>query len=199
MKLFEDISAFIVQCKNGWCTEEKAHALAAAVLTLRPEVCVEIGVFAGKSFFPVALALKHVGRGVITGIDPWDQQASAEGQMNENLKWWGTLDHDYVFREFQRLLLDTATLKHVNFIREKSDDVKPPPRIDLLHLDGNHSDQAIRDVDRFAPSVRVGGLVFMDDIGWEGGGVLRACAKLKGMGFAALYEIDTGAMFQKVA
>jgi hypothetical protein len=47
--------------------------------------------------------------------------------------------------------------------------------------------------------VRVGGLLFADDLNWTGGGVLRAVAKLKTMGFIELYRLDTGAMFQRVS
>jgi len=199
MTLFDRISTFIKNCPHGWASEEKGVSLAAAVLTMRPEICVEIGVWGGKSAIPIALALKEVGRGVLWAIDPWSPQASAAGQTEKNSQWWGEQDHELIYQYFLKNIEDTATQSCIRVIRQKSDDVQPPKQIGLFHCDGNHSDQAIRDVERFAPNVRTGGLVFMDDIQWEGGGVLRAVAKLKSFGFVSLYKMDTGELFQRVS
>jgi len=37
----------------------------------------------------------------------------------------------------------------------------------------------------------------MDDIAWVGGGVRRAVDVLEALGFVRLYDIGTGAMFQR--
>jgi predicted O-methyltransferase YrrM len=38
----------------------------------------------------------------------------------------------------------------------------------LLHIDGNHSEEAsTSDVDLFMPLVKPGGVVFMDDLNWD--------------------------------
>lgn len=202
--LFQRISE-LLPALHGWCSESKAHTLAAAVLALRPETTVEIGIYGGRSFLPMALAHKEIGRGMIIGIDPWHPHESAKGQINESdHKFWSEnlppgqhASHDRVMNHFLQKLHELGVQNCVNIIRLPSDAVEPPTKIDLLHLDGNHSDQAVRDVERFAPKCRVGALMFVDDIHWSGGGVARAVEKLKATGWAFLYALDTGAVFQR--
>ncbi len=197
MNLFQQISDWLPG-KEGWCVEPKAHALAAAVLTLRPEVVVEIGVWGGMSLIPMALAVREVGRGIVIGIDPWKKEASVENQPKENAEWWSKVDHGLIYQEFIKQLATLGLLLIVDVKKMKSDEVEVPDKIDLLHIDGNHSDQAVKDVNRFASAIRVGGMCFVDDINWEGGGVIRAVKRLQEMGFIKLYDMDKGAMFQRV-
>lgn len=185
--------------RHGWCSPAKAHILAASVIALRPETTVEIGVWGGRSFIPMALAHKEIGRGVAIGIDPWNPEASAEGQVHELDKdYWRKIDHQLVYEDFIRAVNEIGIQNCCRIERKRSDEVEPPKRIDILHIDGNHSDQAIKDVQRFAPNVRKGGLCFMDDIDWTGGGVRRAVARLQEMGFVQLYKVDEGACFQRI-
>jgi len=199
--LFQRINA-IVPPLAGWCDLDKAHALAATVLALRPKVCVEIGVFGGKSLIPTAMALQAVGGGKIIGIDPWSQVAATEGYEGANAEWWGSRDMDGIHREF---IANVARLDLTPFVevwRARSDDVPPPTNIDMAHLDGQHTDQAVREVHRYADRIRVGGICFMDDTDWvnesTGNGVARAVQALLGLGFVERYKIGTGAAFQRV-
>lgn len=171
----------------------------ASVLTLRPEVVVEIGVWKGHSVIPFGLACREVGKGIVYAIDPWKASASADGQKGENFEWWSKVDHNAIYKVFIQNVNHWGLHGTINIRREKSDDVSPPDKIDILHVDGNHSEQAIRDVDRFARNVRIGGLCYMDDIDWDGptGGVSIACRNLQGMGFLKLYDLEKGAMFQR--
>ena len=196
--LFDRITAWLEATKNDWCKPIKAHALAASVIALRPDIVVEIGIFRGGSFVPMAMALKEVGKGIAVGIDPWSAQASIEGQIPVNAAWWGNLDYNVIYKDFMAQINQIGLSDAVRIERKKSDDARVPDRIDLLHIDGNHSDQAIRDVERFGTSVRVGGLCFMDDIHWDGGGVERACDRLIKMNFVKLYDLVDGAMFQRI-
>ncbi len=74
----------------------------------------------------------------------------------------------------------------------------PMQEIDLLHIDGQHTEQAVKDVDRFARNVRRGGICCMDDIEWANDGdqqVKAAVERLKELGFVEKYPVGTGAMF----
>lgn len=194
--VFQRISEWIPRPPD-WCSELKAHAFAASVLTLRPEVIVEIGVWKGTSCIPLALACREVGKGIVHAIDPWSANASVEGQTGANRDWWSKVDHDAVYRHFMKQVTNLGLLGVIKVHRKKSDDVMPPENIGILHVDGNHSEQAVRDVDRFARNVRPGGLCFMDDLDWIDGGVSQACKNLVNMGFTKIYDLEKGAMFQR--
>jgi hypothetical protein len=199
MTLFETIAR--VQPKlHGWCSPEKAATLAAAVLAYRPEVVVEIGVFGGSSLIPLALAAKEIGRCKVIAIDPWLAVASVIGQINvEDQRYWSDQQrHETVYNDFLRVVSELGLSNIVDIRRAKSDDVEPPPNIGVFHLDGNHSDQAVKDVERFFPKCLVGSLAFVDDEGWAGGGVSRAIAKAKSMGFKELYKLGTGCVMQRL-
>lgn len=193
---------------HGWCSYEKAHALSAACFALRPETVVEIGVYAGRSLFPMALALQQIGRGRVIGIDPYDAAASAAGEVDANKMWWAGLDHSVIERDFLDCVDAMELREFVTLVKQRSDDVPPPENVGLLHVDGSHTEQAIRDVRRFAHNVILGGVVCLDDILWEGGAVSAAASILKAMGFEELYRVigpengtpffNNWAMFQRV-
>lgn len=196
--LFSQIEK-LVPTLDGWCSVPKAQTLAAAVIALRPSVSLEIGVWGGRSLLPIALAHREIGKGRVIAIDPWSRAASEEGQSGANRKWWGQeADHELVYRRFMKWCLDLNVAHLVNVHRAPSNNVSPPACIDLLSLDGNHGPQVHKDVERFCPCVRVGGLVFLDDLNWEGGFVAAASVQLKGMGFLELFKLDTGAVYQRI-
>src|ERR1035437_4079135 len=103
-QLFAQIESELAVHKDGWCSLEKAHALAAAILTLRPNIIVEVGVWAGRSIVPMGLALKKLAEmnpsakhGRIIGIDPWKAEESAKEMTGEDFKWWSSVDHERIF------------------------------------------------------------------------------------------------------
>lgn len=184
---------------EGWATVEKAFDLAASILTIRPKVVVEIGVFGGASLIPMALALRTTGQGQVIGIDPWDKAESVKGMLGKDLEWWGNLDHAVIERGFMDAVIAEGVSNQVVVLKQTSDAVKPPEVIDVLHCDGNHGDQAFRDIKRFTPKIRVGGLAFLDDLGWSGGAVGKGAEWMLQSGFVKLYDRDTGAMFQRIS
>lgn len=171
----------------------------AAVLTIRPELCVQIGVFGGSSLLPVALALNYLGAGQILGIDPWDPEESAKGQTGANLKWWSELNHSVIEKGFRDAILAEGVSNQIVVLKQTSDAATPPPRIDFLNVDGNHGDQAFRDIKRYGSKVRIGGMMYVDDITWEGGAVGRGIEWLFKKGFVELYKRDTGMMLQRMS
>ena len=71
-----------MQQLEGWCSEQKAFILIDLIQKIRPKKIVEIGVWGGMSFVPMACALRANGSGKIFGIDPWESSASLEHVMN---------------------------------------------------------------------------------------------------------------------
>lgn len=186
-KLFSLIST-TVPTMDGWCSVEKACALAALVMATKPAVIVEIGIWAGRSLLPMAMAAKLTG-GKVIGIDPYSPQESAKNEIGENEKWWSTQDHSAIKLKFQQFVKNFGVSDIVTHIEKPSDHVAPPARIDLLHIDGSHTEQAVRDAERFAESIPVGGIVVLDDLMWVGGGVLRAIDVLEEKGFVERIRI----------
>lgn len=184
---------------HGWATIEKAFTMAAAILALRPETILEVGVWGGRSCFPMALACKELGRGKVIGVDPWVAVASVQGQSGANLQWWGEQPHEVVYRDFLEKRGELGLNEVLSVQRMISDSFHPPKRIDFIHLDGNHGPQTLRDAERFGPLVPIGGMLFLDDLSWQGGFVMKAHDYLRSIGFAELYKLDTGAMLQKVS
>lgn len=160
---------------DGWCTQEKAISLAQAVLTAKPGMSVELGVYTGRSLFAIALALRHLGAGHVIAVDPWQPSASIEGWTDENRDWWGKLDHNKIYDQFMHFKRKLGLDKWISTIACTSDDAfrlltgfRSASRIDLLHIDGNHNEaQALRDVEGFVPMVPEGGLVYFDDLDWK--------------------------------
>ena len=158
---------YVMSQLDGWCTESKAEKMIDLVLETEPDVIVEVGVFGGKSLLPMAVALDEIGKGIAYGIDPWTSTASAEGMDGVNEEWWGSLDHEAIY---QRLLGKINQFKlndRVELIRATSEDAPAIPNIDILHIDGNHSEKAAYfDATKWVPLVKPGGLVIFDDITW---------------------------------
>lgn len=187
--LFRFISSFVPTI-GGWASVEKTCTLAGLVLAMKPKLVCEIGVFEGRVLIPMALAMQTIGNGKAIGIDPYSAEASADGEIGENAVWWNNQPmHDEALKKFLHYVKSFKLDQYVELIRKKSDDADVPEGMNILSLDGNHSDQAVKDAERFGPKVRLGGIVVCDDLHWQAGGVLRAVDALEDMGFKELYRV----------
>lgn len=188
---------------GNWCDMVKAQTLAALILAHRPALICEIGVWTGGSMIPMLLALAAVDaveaeslrrpesrRGL--AIDAWSAEASCADQSAANRDWWSAQSHAGARDLFAARLQRHGLAEICDVVARRSDDVEPPNRIGLLHVDGNHGEQAVRDVERFGARVEPGGVLVMDDLGWEGGHVTRARDRAVELGFRRLYPLGTG-------
>lgn len=176
-KQYKQLALTSMQYLDGWCSETKASDLMDLVWFVKPKVIVEIGVFGGKSLVPMAFALKATGAGKAYGIDPWSAQASAEGMDGANKEWWGNLDHEAILRTLQERVKQFDLEEYVQLVQATSEAAAPIEEIDILHIDGNHSEGAsFLDVEKWVPYVRQGGIIIFDDIGWTdaSGGTSKA-------------------------
>lgn len=180
-----------------WCSFEKAQTLAAIIVGLRPRVVVEIGIWAGGSMVPMLLALKHNGSGRAIAIDPWSPSISVANEVPANVAWWKDADHEAALRTFLGRMETLNVARICDVWRRASDDCEPPAVIDLLHVDGSHTEQAVRDVKRYAANVNAGGILVLDDLEWQGDGVRRAHELALALGFIDLYSLGTGVVMQR--
>lgn len=162
---------------EGWCTPEKADALARQVIAIRAITAIEIGVFAGRSLFAIALAQREVSPTArVLGIDPWSPAASIAGFETDpaNRDWWMRLDHTAIYSQCVAVAAELG-LTSAHLFRGTAHSALPAvrfafptPTLDLLHIDGNHSEgSALADVENYVPLVRPGGSVIFDDCDWE--------------------------------
>ena len=175
----EEYASEYMLSMHGWCTPEKARDLMRTVLEEKPKVVVEIGVFAGKSLFALGAAMEEIkSDGKVYGIEPWNNVACAQGYDLEdpNRKWWEGLNMGQIERAFYAVRTYLNLGERVVVLKTKSSNAVEKFRelhragtpIDLLHIDGNHSEEAsTSDVDLFMPLVKPGGVVFMDDLNWD--------------------------------
>lgn len=158
---------------EGWCSHQKASILIDLVLKSKPSVIVEIGVYGGKSLVPMAHALKYNQKGKIFGIDPWDSTASLEGVNHpDNIAYWSWVDHEKLMRDLIFKIGEFGLTNQIELIRNTSLKTPPIADIDILHIDGNHSDiTSYIDVTKWGPLVKSGGWIIFDDMTWYENGV----------------------------
>jgi len=160
----------IVPTLHGWCTPEKAVHLYNLVLDHSSPLCVELGVFAGRSLLPIGLAARHVN-GSVVGIDAWTKEACEQG-INDiaNTEWWNAVDYDFFYEYTQRLIADTGLSDVTKLLRCKSADAVSQfetESISILHQDSNHSEEVtIEEVNLWYDKLKIGGYWIFDDTDW---------------------------------
>ena len=154
---------------DGWCSKLKAYWMMNFIFLKKPKVIVEIGVWAGKSLIPMARAVKDLGEGgKVYGIDPWSADASVIGMDKDNIAFWKNQQaHEQIYQELRTRIKVFGLDDTVQLVRAKSEDASIIANIDILHIDGNHSEEmSFKDVVKWVPEVVSGGLIFLDDLTW---------------------------------
>lgn len=164
------------QIFDGWCPVLKADQMMDLIINTKPKVCVEIGVFGGASVYPTIMALrynKHIGhpQGFIYAIDPWrnDEAVKNYTSTDVNADWWGRVDLREIKNKFIRTMAAEQIQDTCIVVPKTSADAAAeiPNDIDILHIDGNHTEaSSVLDVQLYLPKVREGGYIWFDDIAW---------------------------------
>jgi hypothetical protein len=132
----DDVPQSTPRWEGGSVFESEGQLLYALVRTIRPRVIVEVGSFRGCSTSHLALACQRNGRGVVFAVDPWANFSQVRPEL-------------------------------LPFVRPVAEDIlrwQPPPRIDFLFEDGQHTPGFTRSVlERLLPRVRGGGGVAVHD------------------------------------
>lgn len=150
---------------HGWCLKEKALKM---IDYIKPnDICVELGVFGGKSLLPISFITNNS----VFGIDAWEKNASLEGSnAKENDEWWGKIDYNEMYN-YTLNLFNKYKCKHVKLLRMKSSDAIinfENDSIDFLHQDSNHSEEiSCNEVELYHKKVKINGIWVFDDTNWE--------------------------------
>jgi len=177
----------------GWCSQEKADAIIDCMFEVcsfkSNPICAEIGVYGGKSLFPFAAVLKEIDKGIVYGIDPWTNEDALVGYDHPNhQQFWGNIDLERMYNICLDGISELDVEEFVSIIRETSDDAPTLEEIDVLHIDGQHTEQLIKDINKYAVSVVEGGYCFVDDVEWSQK-TLKSIPLMESLGFKKIRNI----------
>jgi hypothetical protein len=132
------------------------HFAYDLVATMKPAVLVELGVDRGESYFAFCQSAAENQTGTrCFGIDTWrgDQQAGGYDETTFAEVSEHNQAHYATFSTLVRSGFDDALRQF------------EPGSIDLLHIDGLHTEAAVRhDVDSWLPKLRPGGILLLHDV-----------------------------------
>lgn len=159
----------------GWCPQDKAEYLCQLVQEHRPKIILEIGVYAGKSLFPMAITAQRSDCRVI-GIEPFALAPTQEGiNPKSNDEWWGNVDYENLEQRVKNSLERWKLNDTVEIIKKTSKEALPdmPHDIDIIHQDSNHAEAvSFWETKHYAPLLAKGGFYVLDDLDWNVDGKL---------------------------
>ena len=89
-----------------------------------------------------------------------------------NLEYWSTIDLQAIKQGLMVKIQQFNLGSEIILIESTSADADPIHDIDILHIDGNHSDgTSYFDVTKWAPLVKSGGWIILDDMTWYENGI----------------------------
>jgi|GEM_PF-985073 len=168
------------------------HFAFDLVAVLKPRVLVELGVDRGESYFTFCQSAAENKTGTqCFGVDTWrgDQHAGGYDETTfAQVSTYNRVNYD-AFSTLIRARFDAAL---ENF---------EPESVDLLHIDGLHTEHAVRhDFDSWLPRVRPGGVILLHDVDVRGRdfGAWKVWATLQEQGRSWTFHDGPGlAVWQK--
>lgn len=176
----------------GQCDYQKVEAFLAVFRRLPEGDIVEIGSLFGRSAVVLAFLARHYAIGKLLCVDPWGGEELLQGipQVDEASR---AVPIAEIFDAFRINLAPYTGM--ANYARARSTDAARGFRqrpvattedfgetaysgaIALLHIDGNHAEEAVReDIAQWQPLVRPGGWIVFDDYYWPFGDGPRLAA-----------------------
>jgi len=164
----------IASIKNiaGWCSDDKAFLIMDIIKNHQPQLCVEIGVFAGKSLYPIAKAIQYNRSGKVLAIDAWNSKIATQGfaRTDPNYAWWNQLNYNQFYYNTLSLINQSNLAQYCTLIKKSSQEALElfaDESIDFIHFDGNHNAEfAFWDVYNYFPKVKDSGYILLNDPNW---------------------------------
>jgi cephalosporin hydroxylase len=205
----------------GMCSGEKIIKLNEIMADCPHGDVVEIGTWWGKSALALLLISRRYGIGNVLCVDPWTDADLVQG-VPEVDEASAALSADEAFEVFKMNLMpylcEGDCGGDFNYFRGTSEDccyqykvhrsthtveahwVEYKGRIALLHIDGNHAYEKVKqDLELWAPLVVPGGWVVSDDYDWRhGDGPKRAIDEWLASAKIDQHFLAGGAMFAKM-
>ncbi|MDP9097819.1 MAG: class I SAM-dependent methyltransferase [Verrucomicrobiota bacterium] len=162
------------------------HFACDLVALIKPALLVELGVDRGESYFAFCQAAAENQTGTrCFGIDTWrgDQHAGGYDETTFAQVTRHNRDNYESFSTLQRSNFDDALSQFAD------------ESIDVLHLDGLHTEAAVRhDIESWLPKLRPGGILLLHDVRVRGKdfGVWKIWAELQGQRRSWTFEDGPG-------
>jgi glycosyltransferase involved in cell wall biosynthesis len=156
------------------------------VAQLRPSLLVELGTDRGESYFAFCQsALENRTGTKCYAIDHWrgDPHAGSYDETTFLAVDAHNRAHYAVFSTLLRFTFDAAAERF------------EPESIDLMHIDGHHTQEAVRhDLETWLPKLRPGGILLLHDVTMRGRdfGVWKVWTELQEGGRSATFEQSPG-------
>jgi len=162
------------------------HFAYDLVAVLKPAVLVELGVDRGESYFAFCQSTLENKTGTrCFGIDTWRGDEQAGGY--DETTFSQVSEHNRAnYESFSTLIRSTFDDALPRFERET---------IDVLHLDGLHTENAVRhDLEAWLPKLRPGAILLLHDVGIRrpGFGVWKVWEELQGRGRSSTFHDGPG-------
>ncbi|MBU1237820.1 MAG: class I SAM-dependent methyltransferase [Gammaproteobacteria bacterium] len=204
----------------GQSDNTKLRALTQIARQTAPGDIVEIGSLYGKSAFALAWLAKFHRIGSVVCVDPWELSAIRHQGEQASLINAAAPSRDWQ-QAFLGFAASLSVFDNVTYLRDtsgqaveryrqaadagniRSDEFGSTPitgRISLLHIDGNHKYESVRqDVEAWRPLVQPGGWILLDDYVWAfGDGPRRAGDELLATGGAKTAFTAADTLFVQV-
>jgi hypothetical protein len=156
------------------------------VATLRPALLVELGVDRGESYFAFCQAVSEHRTGTrCFGVDTWRGDQHAGGY--DETTFAQVSGHNRTHYESFSTLLRSDFAEALAHFEDET--------IDVLHLDGLHTEAAVRhDLNSWLPKLRPGGLLLLHDVRVrnKGFGVWKIWEELQEQGRSWTFEDGPG-------
>ena len=103
---------------NTWCSSEKAGLIMDLIVSEKLKTCVEIGVFTGSSFLPIASSIQYLSQGHVYAIDAWSNAEAIKYMDDEdpNKNWWACVDMRQAHSFFQNIAQPDAFIHGLNAV-----------------------------------------------------------------------------------
>jgi len=193
----------------GWCIVPKMKRLNELCLEIiekekvgnKNVLSVEIGCYAGRSAFPLALAHKVAGIGYHTTLDTWDNITPLEGVNDPaNDAWWSQTNMDVPYYAFLKGVIDFKLRGYIRWHQCKSviaARLFEDKSVSLCHLDGNHSSEVIyQELDVWMPKMTDNSYLVVDDVLWDS--TKEGYSKIPDYGFEMFQDFSEWAIYKKV-
>lgn len=166
------------------CYDDSRAFIGDLAQNINNGVIVEIGVLGGATLLHLYESAKH-NNNILYGIDPFETINIFNGETLEQTDADTAAKAKYVY-ENNRLHLEYIIAKyslhdHINLWRMTSNEAVlsfSDKSIDLLHIDGDHSTEAVyNDLVKYWPKMKPNGVIVGDDVTWKSvmDGVDRFC------------------------